>query len=107
MSTERISEERADPSSTIMEIMARDQVNVRGNIKKSFSQDVASLKDLLSSPMDVLDSFTSTTKSNRKHSNLINKDRQCDLIDLSVNMCGEIIENKEEDGQTKSVAIHI
>ena len=57
--------------------------------------------------MDVLDSFTSTTKSNRKHSNLINEDRQCDLIDLSVNMCGEIIENKEEDGQTKSVAIHI
>ena len=85
-----------------MEMMAGDQVNVRGNIK-----DVASLKDLLTSPMDVLDSFTSTTKSNRKHSNLINEDRQCDLIDLSVNMCGEIIENKEEDGQTKSVAIHI
>merc|ERR1719209_2165322 len=44
-STEMISEVKADESSTIGDMMAEDQVDVRGNLKKAFSKDVASFKD--------------------------------------------------------------
>ena len=92
---ERIPEVKSCPSSTIGDMMGEDQVDVRENLKKAFSKDVASLKDALSSSKDALASFTSPIKSKRKRSNLINENRRCDSIDLSVNMCGDIIE--EED----------
>ena len=97
--TEMISEVKAGESSTIGDMMAEDQVDVKGNLKKAFSKDVASFKDALSSSKDALASFSSPIKSKRKHSNLINENRQYDSIDLSVNMCGDIIEEEEDDGK--------
>ena len=88
-------------TSTIGNMMAEDQVDVRENLKKAFSKDVASFKDAFNSSRDVLASLSSPIKSKRKHSNLINENRQCDSIDLSVNMCGDIIEEEKDD--TKSV----
>ena len=98
--TERIlSEAKADESSTIGDMMAEDHVDVRKNLKKAFSKDVASFKDAFNSSKDVLASLGSPIKSKRKHSNLINENRQYDSIDLSVNMCGDIIEEEEDDGK--------
>ena len=99
--TERIlSEAKADESSTIGDMMAEDHVDVRKNLKKAFSKDVASFKDAFNSSKDVLASLGSPIKSKRKHSNLINENRQYDSIDLSVNMCGDIIEEEEDDGKS-------
>ena len=94
------SETKADESSTIGDMMAEDHVDVRKNLKKAFSKDVASFKDAFNSSKDVLASLGSPIKSKRKHSNLINENRQYDSIDLSVNMCGDIIEEEEDDGKS-------
>ena len=97
---ERTSEVKADESSTIGDMMAEDHVDVRKNLKKAFSKDVASFKDAFNSSKDVLASLGSPIKSKRKHSNLINENRQYDSIDLSVNMCGDIIEEEEDGGKS-------
>ena len=98
--TEMICEVKADESSTIGDMMAEDQVDVRENLKKAFSKDVASFKEALNSSKDALASFSSPIKSKRKHSNLINENRRCDSIDLSVNMCGDIIEEEDDDDKS-------
>ena len=69
--------------------------------KKAFSKDVASFKEALSSSKDALASFNSPIKSKRKHSNLINENRRFDSIDLSVNMCGDIIDEEENDNSAE------
>ena len=99
--TEMISELKAGESSTIGDMMAEDQVDVKGNLKKAFSKDVASFKEALSSSKDALASFSSPIKSKRKHSNLINENRRFDTIDLSVNMCGDIIDEEENDNSAE------
>merc|ERR1711990_1062836 len=99
--TERIFEAKSGKSSTIGDMMAEDQIDVSENLKKAFSKDVALFKDALNSSKDVLASLSSPIKSKRKQSNLINENRQCDSIDLSVNMCGNIIEDKEVENRPK------
>ena len=99
---EMISEVKAGENSTIGDMMAEEQADVRENLKKAFSKDVASFKDALSSSKDALASFTSPIKSKRKHSNLINENRRFDSIDLSVNMCGDIIEEEEDDNSAEA-----
>ena len=63
----------------------------RNSFKDAFVKDVAILKDALSSSQQVLSSMASPGNMKRKQSNLINEDRSCDAVDMSVNMCPQII----------------
>jgi hypothetical protein len=75
----------------------------RSSLKDAFGKDIATIKDALSKSQHVLSSMASPRNMKRKQSNLINEDRSCDFVDMSVDMCPKIRGDKykEEENETE------
>ena len=75
----------------------------RSSFKDAFGKDIATIKDALSKSQQAISSIASPRNMKRKQSNLINEDRSCDFVDMSVDMCPKIQGDnyKEEENETE------